>query len=200
MAAVGTVVVVGVLPSVLSATPAHAQAILSVTKSHEGNFVRGEQGVYTVTLTNSGDTGSGALELTDNLPAGLTVAELEGNLAEACEVTNGGTTVHCDNFAFIRPGASTLAITVNVADNAPCSVTNTVTLTETTAEDVNTFSASDPTTITGGDCDEGGDGRPVLPITLHGVIPMFNNLTTNNNINSPGAGSNSRQTFSLNAS
>uniref|UniRef100_A0AAU2JJ79 DUF11 domain-containing protein n=1 Tax=Streptomyces sp. NBC_00049 TaxID=2903617 RepID=A0AAU2JJ79_9ACTN len=198
MAAIGTVVVGVALPFALSATPAHAQAILSVTKSHEGNFARGEQGVYTITMTNSGDGGSGGLDLTDNLPTGLTVADIGGDLATACEATNGGTTVHCDNFAFIRTGSSTVTITVNVADNAPCSVTNTVTLTETTAEDVKTFSDSDPTAITGGDCDGGGGGS-ILPINLNGVIPMFNNITTNNNINSPDASNNSRQNFLLNA-
>lgn len=56
MSALGTVVGLGVtLPFALSATPAHAQPILSVDKSHEGNFARGGQGVYTITVTNSGD-------------------------------------------------------------------------------------------------------------------------------------------------
>ncbi|MFE5481771.1 hypothetical protein [Streptomyces sp. NPDC056527] len=38
-----------------------------------------------------------------------------------------------------------------------------------------------------------GGGEPPL------VIPMFNNISTNSNINSPGASSTSRQTFGLNA-
>ncbi|MFF1562967.1 hypothetical protein ACFVY1_05515 [Streptomyces sp. NPDC058293] len=80
MSALGTVVGLGVaLPFALSATPAHAQPILSLEKSHEGNFAAGGQGVYNITLTNSGDQGTSIPELTDNLPAGLTVADRGGS-------------------------------------------------------------------------------------------------------------------------
>ncbi|MET9669683.1 hypothetical protein ABZY19_30720 [Streptomyces sp. NPDC006475] len=199
MSALGTVVGLGVvLPFALSATPAHAQPILSVDKSHEGNFARGGQGVYNITLTNSGDEGASVAELTDNLPAGLTVADLGGSLP--CEVTNGGMTVQCNGPFAVGPGASfTVVVTVNIADNAPCSVTNTVTVADEAGGVI--VSDSDPTTITGGDCDGGnGDGGgSILPINLNGVIPMFNNITTNNNINSPGASNSSLQTFGLNA-
>lgn len=64
-----------------------------------------------------------------------------------------------------------------------------------------TVSDSDQTTITGGDCDNGGGGGggSILPINLNGVIPMFNNISINDNINSPGASNDSRQTFRLDA-
>uniref|UniRef100_A0AAU2JJH5 Chaplin domain-containing protein n=1 Tax=Streptomyces sp. NBC_00049 TaxID=2903617 RepID=A0AAU2JJH5_9ACTN len=61
-------------------------------------------------------------------------------------------------------------------------------------------SASDPTTVTGGTCDDHGDdgeGGSILPISLSGIIPMFNNIAINN-IKSPNAGNHSRQDFALN--
>lgn len=200
MSSLGTVVGLGVtLPFALSATPAHAQPILSVDKSHEGNFARGGQGVYTITVTNSGDEPASPLTLTDNLPTGLTVADIQGDLASTCNVTNSGTTVTCNGgWGLAGPGSTEFVITVNVADDAPCSVTNTVTVTQGGGT---TVSDSDQTTITGGDCDNGGGGGggSILPINLNGVIPMFNNISINDNINSPGASNDSRQTFRLDA-
>ncbi|MFB6678364.1 hypothetical protein ACFCWG_39320 [Streptomyces sp. NPDC056390] len=199
MSALGTVVGLGVaLPFALSATPAHAQPILNIDKSHEGNFARGGQGVYTITLTNSGDQGTNVAQVTDNLPAGLTVTNIGGTLP--CGVTNGGSTVQCNGPISVAPDASfTLSVSVNIADNAPCSVTNTVTVADEAGSPI--LSDNDRTTITGGDCDGGnGDGGgSILPINLNGVIPMFNNISIDHNINSPGASNNSHQNFELNA-
>ncbi|EFL19042.1 DUF11 domain-containing protein [Streptomyces sp. C] len=185
-----------------TATPAHAESIMSVTKTHEGNFVRGGQGVYTITVANNGEVpgNSGRLDLTDNLPSGLTVSDLVDGIGN-CQVTNSGTTVECHQFFFGANTVATLEVTVNVADDAPCSVTNHVTLTETTDGNPETFSDSDPTTITGGDCDgdNGGGGDSILPINFNGVVTMFNNITTNNNINSPGGTNRSRQAVGVNA-
>lgn len=185
------------LPFALSATPAHAQAILGVNKSHTGDFARGGQGVYNITVSNTGDEPATPLELTDNLPTGLTVANIQGDLAVACEATNSGTTVHCDGFGLADDASTTFQVTVNVADNAPCSVPNTVTVTQ---EGGATVSDSDPTTITGGDCNggNGGGGGSILPINLNGIITAFNNINTNNNINSPNGSNTSNQALGLN--
>ncbi|WP_329571966.1 hypothetical protein [Streptomyces sp. NBC_01361] len=208
MSALGTVVGLGVALPFALAAPAHAQSNLSVAKSHEGNFARGGQGVYTITLTNSSDDLTGLLDVTDNLPTGVRATALGGLLAQFCDITNGGTTVHCGKGLHFRAkGSATLDVTVNIAADAPCSVSNTVTVIETETEEQGgetfTHSASDPTTITGGDCDGGGGGGggggSILPINLNGVIPMFNNITTNSNIDSPGASNNSHQAFGLNA-
>ncbi|MEU9714834.1 hypothetical protein [Streptomyces sp. NPDC047976] len=185
----------------LPATPAHAQAILSIEKSHEGNFERGGQGAYTITLSNNGDEDSGLLEITDNLPTGLTVTNLQGVLAPLCEVANNNTTVHCDEFNVGTPfpDVPVLTVTVNVADNAPCSVVNTVMLTETGGGNA-TLSDSDQTTITGGDCDDGGGGGgSILPVNLNGVVTLFNNINTGGVINSPNGRNTNNQTFRLNA-
>ncbi|MFE2992252.1 hypothetical protein [Streptomyces sp. NPDC059262] len=53
---------------------------------------------------------------------------------------------------------------------------------------------------------EDGDQPPpflpdgsILPINLNGVIPMFNNISINNNIKSPGASNTTTQDFGVNA-
>ncbi|MFF5934080.1 hypothetical protein [Streptomyces sp. NPDC012508] len=89
---------------------------------------------------------------------------------------------------------------VSVAADAPCGLTNTAIVQDETGG--TSDSASDPTTVTGGECDDdGGNGGllSILPVTLNGVLPMFNNISTNNNINSPGAGNTTGQKFSLTA-
>ncbi|MGW4685438.1 hypothetical protein ACWEPM_11055 [Streptomyces sp. NPDC004244] len=88
-------------------------------------------------------------------------------------------------------------MTVNIANDTPCSVVNTVTATATNSDPA---SDSDPTTITGGDCNSGtaGNGGSLLPINLNGILTVFNNINTNNNINSPHASNTNNQTFGLN--
>ncbi|MFE1560981.1 hypothetical protein ACFW6V_39105, partial [Streptomyces sp. NPDC058734] len=94
-----------------------------------------------------------------------------------------------------------LIVTVNVAQNAPCTVTNAVNVTDGAGGLHDT--ASDPTSIPGPGCNGGNnggtDGGSILPVNLSGVIPMFNNITTNNNIGSPGASNTSNQAFDVNA-
>ena len=45
----------------------------------------------------------------------------------------------------------------------------------------------------------GGDNGSILPINLSGIIPMFNNISVNNNIKSPGASNTTTQNLGLNA-
>lgn len=182
MSALATVLGIGMALPFTVATPAEAEAVLGVTKSHEGTFARGGQGLYTITLDNSGSSLASSVVITDTLPAGLTVANFAGDIASACRATGGGRAFRCDGFSI---GASplTLEVTVNIADDAPCSVVNTVTV---TAEGADTVSDSHQTKIIGGDCDSGG-GSSLLPIRLDGILTAFNNISTSNNINSPRA-------------
>lgn len=177
---------------------------MSVTKTHTGDFARGGQGVYRVTVTNTGDESTtGDTVLVDNLPQGLTLTGLDivsTDTGLACNGGPGGQSVQCESGALFPDGSYTVDFTVNVAADAPCSVTHTATV---TSSGVTSDSASDPTTITGGSCDdgEGGGGLlgPILPVNLSGIIPMFNNITTNNAISSPGATNNSSQALHVSA-
>ncbi|GAB7109595.1 hypothetical protein JCM4814A_79100 [Streptomyces phaeofaciens JCM 4814] len=136
--------------------------------------------------------------MTDVFPAGLTLADLD----LVSDTTGGvfGVSTTPDRVeivsAPIDPGESyTVDLTFAVAPDAPCTVTNTAIVTDGSSSGL----ASDPTGIPGPTCGGGdGGGDSILPVSLNGVIPMFNNISTNSNIDSPGATNVSNQTFDLN--
>jgi uncharacterized repeat protein (TIGR01451 family) len=205
ISALGTVLGLGVaLPFAVGVTPAYAAAEMNITKTHSGDFARGGQGVYRITVTNFGDEASGEVDMVDTLPAGLTFTDLgfvstsPVDLAVACFF---GAQITCNAPSIPAGGGFTVDMTVSVAADAPCTLTNTATVTDSLSG--TSDSASDPTTVTGGECDDdnGGGGLigSILPVNLNGVLPMFNNITTNSNINSPGASNSSRQNLLLNA-
>jgi uncharacterized repeat protein (TIGR01451 family) len=100
---------------------------LAIAIAHTGNFTPGLQGIFTITVRN---TGAGAtttpVDVLDVLPAGLTYSAI------------GGSGWNCTSAQFIlcsrpdalAPGASypPLILTVKVAASAPPSVVNTVTV------------------------------------------------------------------------
>ncbi|MGE7385255.1 hypothetical protein ACQKM2_07165 [Streptomyces sp. NPDC004126] len=204
ISALGTVLGLGlVLPFGLGVTPAYAQAQLEITKTHEGSFPRNGQGIYTVTVTNVGNEATPiATLLTDTLPEGLLVAGFIPSSDVECEGV--GTRLASCTSGILGIGQSyVVRILVAVAADAPCTVTNSATVTApfTGLSDSVT---DEPTTITGGDCDNGGNGNgngggSILPVNVSGVLPAYNNITTNNNINSPGAGNVSRQNLGVSA-
>ncbi|MFF5922744.1 DUF11 domain-containing protein [Streptomyces flavochromogenes] len=65
------------LPFAVRASPAYAVVELDITKTHEGDFARGGQGVYTITVTNSGNEDALNVEVRDVLPEGLTLSGVE---------------------------------------------------------------------------------------------------------------------------
>ena len=121
---------------------------LSLMKSHTGNFTQGQTGAeFTVTVTNSGGSPtSGAVTLSDTVPTGLTPTAASG-VGWNCGIT--GAMVNCTRSDALAPAASypPVTLTVDVAPNAPPSVTNTATVSG--GGDVNTTNntASDVTTI-----------------------------------------------------
>ncbi len=121
-------------------------ADLAITKSHTGNFTVGVNGTYSLTVTNSGPSASGALTVTDPLPAGLGFVSGTGT-NWSCSAS--GQTVTCANPTGLASGAnSTITLTVTVASAAAPSVTNTASVAGT-AVDPNPSNnmASDPTTV-----------------------------------------------------
>jgi uncharacterized repeat protein (TIGR01451 family) len=126
-------------PTVVTGAP-----ILSIAKSHAGNFTAGQTGTFTITVGNTGNLNtSGTVTVTDPLPAGLTFASASGT-GWAC---TGGATVTCTSAAVIAAGGTgaTIALVVNVAPNAPASITNTATAAGGAA--ANSPHASDTVTI-----------------------------------------------------
>ena len=128
--------------------PAIPAPDLTITKTHVGNFTQGQIGAqFTVTVTNSGTPSTiGVVTLTDTVPTGLTPTAASGT-GWTCGIN--GAAVTCTRSDALAPGASypPVTITVNVAANAPASVTNTATISG--GGDVNAANntATDVTTI-----------------------------------------------------
>jgi uncharacterized repeat protein (TIGR01451 family) len=123
---------------------------LTITKSHTGNFTEGQTGTYSITVTNSGlANSSGTVTVTDTLPAGLTATAISGT-NWTCVLG----TLTCTRSNALAPGLSypAITVTVNVANNAPASVTNTANVSgggeiitsNDTANDLTTIDAATP--------------------------------------------------------
>jgi uncharacterized repeat protein (TIGR01451 family) len=57
-------------------------AVLSISKTHSGNFTTGQQNAaYTVTVSNASGAApsSGTVTVTDNVPSGLTLVSMSGS-------------------------------------------------------------------------------------------------------------------------
>jgi uncharacterized repeat protein (TIGR01451 family) len=130
------------------------RVVLSITKSHSGNFIQGQQGAtYTLTVSNGGNLAtSGTVTVTENPPSGLTLVSMAGT-GWTCP-SPGNTCTRSDALA---PGSSypPITVTVNVAANAPSSVTNQASVT----------GGGDGTVHTAGDTTQIDPGPPVLSIT-----------------------------------
>jgi uncharacterized repeat protein (TIGR01451 family) len=101
---------------------------LSISKSHTGDFSVGQEGVYTLKVTNSPSGGSttGPITVTDTLPAGFSFVSATGT-NWSCSA-NGQVVTCTYNGTPIGPGGSLpdLTLRVNVTDTAvPGVVTNT---------------------------------------------------------------------------
>jgi uncharacterized repeat protein (TIGR01451 family) len=104
---------------------------LTIVKSHNGNFHMGDTGdTYTILVTNAGAVAtSGTVTVSDTLPAGLTPTGPNGAAGGwSCSVN--APTLTCTRSDVLAAGASypAITLTVNVANNAASSLTNTATV------------------------------------------------------------------------
>ena len=101
---------------------------LTIAKSHTDPFVRGSTGSYALTVGNVGGTAtSGTTTVTDTLPAGLTPTAASGT-GWTCGIV--AQTVTCTSTDVVASNGSfpVISITVDVAQSAANSVTNTATV------------------------------------------------------------------------
>ena len=130
-------------------------AVLSVAVSHMGNFIQGLTGaIYSVIVTNrtGAPASTGAVTVTETVPAGLTLTAMSG-----AGWTCGSNT--CARGDALAGGASypTITVTVNVAGNAVSPQINSVTvsgggsagssISDSTV--INAVSSSPPTVVSG---------------------------------------------------
>jgi uncharacterized repeat protein (TIGR01451 family) len=119
---------------------------LSITKTHIGNFAIGQQGTYTLTVTNAPTASptSGTITVTDTLPANLTFVSGTGTNWTCSAV---GQTVTCTNPGPFNPGdTSTITLVVNAVTEG--TVTNSATVSTPNETNTTDNTANDPTTIT----------------------------------------------------
>jgi hypothetical protein len=107
----------------------NAQPVLSIVKSHTGNFTQGQTGAtYSVVVSNSATASptSGIVTVVDTLPAGLTPTAIAGGMSWSCTLA----TLTCTNNNVLAAGASypTITVTVNVAINATSPLVNSATV------------------------------------------------------------------------
>jgi uncharacterized repeat protein (TIGR01451 family) len=118
---------------------------LTITKTHTGDFKQGQSfAVYAITVTNSGSSATnGVVTLTDTLPTGLSFAGMFGP-GWNCNILT------CTRNDALAVGSSypVITLSVNVAGNAPASVTNTAVVSGGGEVNVDNDTASDLTTIT----------------------------------------------------
>lgn len=119
---------------------------LQIVKNHFGSFAQGQTGAtYNLEVENIvGVPTIGTVTVTDNLPAGLTATSIVGP-GWNCTLAN----LTCTRNDPLSVGNyPTIVLTVNVAANAPSSVTNIATVSGGGEIITGDDSASDPTTIT----------------------------------------------------
>jgi uncharacterized repeat protein (TIGR01451 family) len=119
---------------------------LTISKSHTGSFTQGQTGAaYSITVSNAGTAAtSGTVTVADTVPTGLTAVSIAGG-GWTCTQPAGPCT---RSDALATAGAyPSLTVTVNVASNAPASVTNTGTVSGGGETNTSNNTASDPTTI-----------------------------------------------------
>jgi uncharacterized repeat protein (TIGR01451 family) len=122
---------------------------LTISKTHSGNFTQGQTGAtYTITVTNLGPGAtSGTVSVVDTLPTGLTATAITGS---GWSCTLGTLTCTRSDALAASQSYPAITLTVNVASNAPASVTNSVTVSGGGEINTSNNSASDPTTINAG--------------------------------------------------
>lgn len=98
---------------------------LAITKTHADDFVVGSDGIYTITVSNTGTAPtSTTVTVTDTLPAGLTYISASGS-GWTCASANPQE-VTCTSAAVLASGgvAPAITLTVAVAEAAMPAVTN----------------------------------------------------------------------------
>jgi uncharacterized repeat protein (TIGR01451 family) len=142
--------------------------VLSITKSHTGNFTQGQQGaLYTVTVSNAAQAGptSGTVTVTETVPQGLTLVSMTGTGWQCASTT-------CTRNDALASGASYPVITV-VVDVATNAVSPQVNVATATGGGSAGASATDPTTVVPAPTwtSDGPAGGEVLAVAIDPLTP-----------------------------
>ena len=101
-------------------------AVLAISSTHTGSFAFGQKGAaygLTVSSWSGGGLTTGTVTVTETVPTGLSLVSMSGGPIWNCAVLPSCTTNTVLNAGSVYP---VILVTVNVATNAPASVTNQV--------------------------------------------------------------------------
>ncbi|MBM3786545.1 MAG: Ig-like domain repeat protein [Acidobacteria bacterium] len=160
---------------------------LSITKTHAGNFRQGQTGAqYSVVVRNNGPGSTGGtVTVVDTPPAGLTITGLSGPNWNCTVATATCTTTQ---IVAANTDFPAITVTVDVAANAPASLTNSATVSGGGDASTGNNTASDLTTIlqnpdltvsktSTGAFAEGGMGSFSIVVTNSGGGPTSGSVT-----------------------
>jgi uncharacterized repeat protein (TIGR01451 family) len=127
-------------------SPVNTSADLQVTKVHAGTLVAGTTTTYTIAVSNFGPSAAADASVTDILPAGMTFV----STASSGWSCGGTTTVVCTHGLIPTSTTTNLDLVVALAANMTGSVSNTATVTSTTADPTpaNNKATDGPTPVT----------------------------------------------------
>ncbi|MBT8122257.1 MAG: DUF11 domain-containing protein [Gammaproteobacteria bacterium] len=173
-----------------------AVADLAISKTHSGNFTVGQNGTFTLDVSNNGpSTASGTITVTDTLPAGLGYVSASGS-GWTCGAA--GQDVTCTYAGPLANGASlpSITLTVSVASAAVPSVINTATVANGTFDNKATNNSSSDTVVVqqpdlststktvvdlnGGDADPGDTLRYTISLIESGGVAASGVSVTDN--------------------
>jgi uncharacterized repeat protein (TIGR01451 family) len=155
-------------------------ASLSILKTHKGKFAKGGSGTYTIAVSNSpaASVTVGPVIVSDTPPDGLTIASMSGN-GWTCNPPSGGVLPNnCTRSDPLGPGAAyePITVTVNIASDAPDSVTNSATVAGGGSATAN---ASDTTALTAAPAAPRAAGRgAAAPRSFELLEPLATSATT----------------------
>jgi uncharacterized repeat protein (TIGR01451 family) len=133
-------------------TPATQVPDLTLSISHSGTFKQGDNAdTYTIVVSNVGPgSTTGLVTVSNTLPAGLTPTAADAGTINGWTVSTSGQTVTATRSDALAGGASypALTVAVDVALNAPQSVTNTASVSGGGETNTANDTAGDPTSIT----------------------------------------------------
>jgi uncharacterized repeat protein (TIGR01451 family) len=100
---------------------------VTIDKSHTGDFVRGQQGTFSLVVSNVGGRAtSGSVVIDDALPGGLALVGA-GGPNWSCTVDTTANSLHCERSDALPAGAAyePVSVVVNVLESAPDIIVNT---------------------------------------------------------------------------
>jgi uncharacterized repeat protein (TIGR01451 family) len=121
---------------------------LSITKTHTGNFVQGQSGArYTLSVSNQGGApASGPVLVTDAMPPALVPTSAGGD-GWTCSIVSNSAQCRRGDELSVGARYPAITITVNVAANAPASLTNIAEVRGGGDDNTGNNTAIDPTII-----------------------------------------------------